>query len=326
MCSREIEELKELKTELSPEEYTKRTHLYLSLEREAKQLRKNELKQEPISKKDVTELIFNKLSWPLISETKVDESENLFQLKQNSKALFVFNIPNKKLRYVRLDFVVPELAGVCHFKSELYCGGGFLSSEYLRQFKRISPSGQYEELKTLPTPKCRFPITAWVRGNALVTLGGKNTKKLDEVQMYQIGKNEWMALPELPSETCASSATVIGNRVYSLGGVGSTHSVQWLDLLKGGEWHSLEEVGLFGFEGQCFRDATVVREEIIYFGSNNGKETYVLKQGEGTNSKLKLCYKWEGVEYQRGSTDSSFCVYNEMIYYFPTSKYREVWE
>ena len=36
MCSKEIEELKELETELSPEEYTKRTHLYLSLEREAK--------------------------------------------------------------------------------------------------------------------------------------------------------------------------------------------------------------------------------------------------------------------------------------------------
>lgn len=73
------------------------------------------------------------------------------------------------------------------------------------------------------------------------------------------------------------------------------------------EWSAVEEVELFRFKGDCFREATVVRGEVIYFGRNNRNVTYVLKQEE---KKLKLCYKFDGVEYQRGSSDSSFCVFS----------------
>ena len=60
------------------------------------------------------------------------DSEYLFQLKQNTKSLRIFSIPQKKLNAVELDFQIPECPGFCQFRNELYLAGGYLLPRYLK--------------------------------------------------------------------------------------------------------------------------------------------------------------------------------------------------
>ena len=46
-----------------------------------------------------------------------DESERLFQIKQKSKELFVFKIPQKELISIELDFEVPTQPGFCNINN-----------------------------------------------------------------------------------------------------------------------------------------------------------------------------------------------------------------
>ena len=58
-----------------------------------------------------------------------DESEYLFQLKNGSKDLVVFSIPQKKFTTFELEFKTPRFPGSCHIKNEFYFAGGFYVDE-----------------------------------------------------------------------------------------------------------------------------------------------------------------------------------------------------
>ena len=96
--------------------------------------------------------------------------------------------------------------------------------------------------------------------------------------------------------------------VYNIGGGGeSTSSVEWLDLLdQPTGWNSFETLAEADFRNYFFRDATVVKDKIVYFGSNNENATYVLEPGEESKG-LEVKSKFKGVSYERGDSNSSFC-------------------
>ena len=78
----------------------------------------------------------------------------------------------------------------------------------------------------------------------------------------------------------------------------------------------MKQVGHFSFKGYRLRDATVLRNQIVYFGEYRETDTYVLQKKENQN-ELEVDNKLAGMGYMRGSSNSSFCIYKDKIYYFP---------
>ena len=76
-------------------------------------------------------------------------------------------------------------------------------------------------------------MTSWVRQGTIITLGGCSTSFLNEVQQFAIKKKEWKTLPSLPEKIYGSSATVLKDVLYNIGGSGSTNSICWISLLSG---------------------------------------------------------------------------------------------
>ena len=98
----------------------------------------------------------------------------------------------------------------------------------------------------------------------------------------------------------------------------------WLDLLKP-KWNSVKTLGQTDFSRHCLRDATVVKNKIVYFGSwNVDKATYVLEEEKGEPRNLEVKSRFTPIDYTRGGWNSSFCTYKEKIYFFPKNKDSEV--
>ena len=167
-------------------------------------------------------------------------------------------------------------------------------------------------------------MTYWARQGVMITLGGAvGVNRLNEVQQFVMEKNEWKVLPSLPEKISGSSATVVEDVLYNIGGDESTNSVSWLDLFKS-EWNSVLKLRVADFSDQGSRDATVVANKIVYFGSKGqDKATYVLEKGEEGGLEVKQIFT--AIDYRRGLSDSSFCTYKEKIYFYPWNKYSEVW-
>ena len=108
-----------------------------------------------------------------------NKSEYLFQLKQGSKQVSIFNIPESELKTYELDFVIPAYFGFCHIEREFYCAGGSVDYEPQKEFRKISCIAETVSLKAMPTAKYLFPVTYWERDNSLITLGGSNGSYLD---------------------------------------------------------------------------------------------------------------------------------------------------
>ena len=70
----------------------------------------------------------------------------------------------------------------------------------------------------------------------------------------------------------------------------------------------MTEVGGLSFVGYSCRDATVISNRIMYFGSYNNNATFVLRREEESN-KLEVERKFPGIEYRRGGSNSSFCTH-----------------
>ena len=70
-------------------------------------------------------------------------------------------------------------------------------------------------------------------------------------------------------------------------------------------------------------DATVVKNKIVYFGSYSEEATYVLKRKKHSD-ELEVADKFDGIEYERGGSHSSFCTFKDKIYYFPLDKFTTV--
>ena len=79
-----------------------------------------------------------------------------------------------------------------------------------------------------------------------------------------------------------SAATILRGLLYNFGGNPSYHSVLWFDLSQyGGDWKTMN-IPLDSFLNHYARDATVVKDRIVYFGSHNIDVTFVLGTEAGS--------------------------------------------
>lgn len=255
------------------------------------------------------------------AEQNQDESDYLFQLKQQSKHLSIFSIPKNELKYYQLDFTVPHEPGLCHIRNELYLAGGWIHYKYRTNFKRVSSTGAVVALKSMPAGKSAFPLTYWKTEDSVLTVGGSNGSRLDEVTQFSQVKGEWKVLPPVLEKMSNCSATVLKDVLYCIGGIGSTNSVEWMELVsEKRRWSSIKRMEAHtDFSDHYYRDATVVSNKIVFFAS---EETgFVL---EGAASNLEVRSKFKGIEYERGEHDSSFCTHNGKVYFFPKDNYSQV--
>lgn len=111
---------------------------------------------------------------------------------------------------------------------------------------------------------------------------------------------------------------MLNDVLYNLGG-GSSNSVEWLDLVQTRrKWNSMKTVGQANFTKHSYGDAGVVSNSIVYFGPFEA--CYVLEQKEGERGKLEIASEFKGIAYKRGRSNSSFCTYQDLIYFFPMNE------
>ena len=77
----------------------------------------------------------------------------------------------------------------------------------------------------------------------------------------------------------------------------------------------------YSFKGYYWREALVVGNKIVYFGSQNENVTFVLEEEE--EGKLRVARKDEGINWNRWYNAAS-CVFKKEIYAFETRKYDKV--
>ena len=62
-------------------------------------------------------------------------------------------------------------------------------------------------------------MTYWKRGDSIITVGGfDGSWRVSEVQQYSRMQNQWKTLPPLPEKMHNSSALVLGDALYNIGG------------------------------------------------------------------------------------------------------------
>ena len=85
----------------------------------------------------------------------------------------------------------------------------------------------------------------------------------------------------LPEAVDSSSAVVLNNGIYNLGGDGSSHSVAWCRLCYNApaKWEFVD-LPNYSFAGYARREAFVIENKIVYFGSVHRETTFVLESGE----------------------------------------------
>ena len=77
----------------------------------------------------------------------------------------------------------------------------------------------------------------------------------------------------------------------------------------------------YSFKGYWYREALVVGNKIVYFGSEDQNATFVLEEEE--EGKLRVMRKDGGFDLDRWYNTAS-CVFKKEIYAFKTLKYDEV--
>ena len=119
-----------------------------------------------------------------------------------------------------------------------------------------------------------------------------------------------------------SSAVVLNSVIYNIGGGGSSHSVWWCSLLSNDppKWKSMD-LENYSFKGYRWREALVVGNKIVYFGSNNQNATFMLEEEE--EGTLRVTRKDDGFDLNR-SINTASRVFKKEIYAFKTGKYDEV--
>ena len=75
----------------------------------------------------------------------------------------------------------------------------------------------------------------------------------------------------------------------------------------------MKTVGEVSFCDHFDSDATVVKNKIVHFGSEEDTISYVLKQEEGGSSELEIEKRIVDTSYMcmRGDDDSSFCTFQK---------------
>ena len=93
--------------------------------------------------------------------------------------------------------------------------------------------------------------------------------------------------------------------MYNIGGVGSSHSVAWCPLSADGppQW-SFMDLGNYNFTVNQDREALVLKNKIVYFGSWNKNTSFVLEQEE-ESEKLRVTREDKGFDLERGAWNTS---------------------
>ena len=84
------------------------------------------------------------MSWA--KSQQQDQSDYLFQLNPGAQNILVFNILPREVTKTTPKFEISQYAGFYHFNSDLYLARGRLSSNFIRNFKRISSRGEVWDL------------------------------------------------------------------------------------------------------------------------------------------------------------------------------------
>ena len=128
----------------------------------------------------------------------------------------------------------------------------------------------------------------------------------------------------LPEAIYGSSAVVLNNVMYNIGGYLSSRSVAWCRLKSKyvTSWQFMD-LSNSNFKGYSWREALVVENKIVYFGSSNENRTFVLEKEE-QSEKLRVVRQDEGIDLRRGFWNSSSCVFKNEIYAFKRRNYGDV--
>ena len=172
--------------------------------------------------------------------------------------------------------------GFYHLDNRFYLGGGFIHPKFLAHFKAILPNGEVTHLQQMPTAKTDFAMTHWRQKNNLFTLGGRNRSRLKQVQEYSLSKNKWKFHWELLEAISGSSAVILNNVMYNIGGDKSSHPVMWCQLSATypSKWKFMN-ISHYSLNGYYWREVLVVENKIVYFGASCKNATFVLEQEEG---------------------------------------------
>jgi hypothetical protein len=141
-------------------------------------------------------------------------------------------------------------AAMAAVDGSLYLVGGYttgLGGATEQVFRLDSPDGEWEEVASMATPRGALAAVS-IQGR-LVALGGVNDDGvLASTEIYDPDADEWTPGPSLEIEREHFGATVVGRRVYAVGGRNPQNltSVESLAFRRGspqGEWTQAAELG-----------------------------------------------------------------------------------
>ena len=108
------------------------------------------------------------------------------------------------------------------------------------------------------------------------------------MQQYSLIQNKWKLHSKLPLPLSHSSAVILNQVIYTIGGLFSPHSVLWCDIdsIHLPLWKGLDLADC-EFTEHYYRKALVLENKIVYFGTWNENATYVLEK-EKQSHELRL--------------------------------------
>lgn len=108
--------------------------------------------------------------------------------------------------------------GVACWQNQIYLIGGFdpINRKYSRQLNAYDPATG-KIVKRAPLPSARIAGSAAVDGKLYVFGGADSVQTMREVILYDIGKDEWSRVAELPYAIRDYAITSQGHRIFLMG-------------------------------------------------------------------------------------------------------------
>ena len=149
--------------------------------------------------------------------------------------------------------------------------------------------------------------------------------RLNEVQEYSLVKDSWTLHSHVPAAVSGSSAVVLDDVMYNLGGFGASHSIMWCDLnfSFAPNWNFMD-LPNHSFKRSSLREAFVLENKIVYFGPHEQNRTFVLEK-EGDSEQLKVVREDKGFGLKRGAFNTASCSLNNEIYAFETGNFENIY-
>ncbi|CAI9297309.1 unnamed protein product [Lactuca saligna] len=142
----------------------------------------------------------------------------------------------------------PHVYGLCNFtsishESHLYVLGGSLFDTRSFPLDRPSPSSSafrfdfvtqnWESVSPMLLPRGSFACAAIPNSDRIIVAGGGSRhtmfgaagSRMSSVEMYDIGRNEWVALDGLPRFRAGCVGFMVGNEFWVMGGYGESRTV-----------------------------------------------------------------------------------------------------